>query len=158
MASRTLKNARQSFSIALPRVSGVLMLGVFSLNAYIGLKDTVLSKLQPTHEGINFFFALLDLAAASILIYYADGRRFWVLLGGVVWPVTYLVSLVVDLESRMCLFSGQNCFSSVYTSFEYLILGEARQGWLLWPYTMIVAILLLVLTIGLSIGYSLVAS
>lgn len=130
------------------------MLGVFSANAYIGLKDTELSKLQPIHEAANFVIALLDLVAASILLYYAGGKKSWVLLSGVCWPLAYLSSLFVDVESRMCLFSGQNCFTSVNTSFQYLILGERSQGWQLWPYTMSTTISILLLILVLSLAYA----
>lgn len=130
------------------------MLGVFTLNAYIGLKDTVLFKLQPTHQGFNLIIAAIDLAASSLLIYYSAGRRTWVLLAGVVWPVVYLFSLVADVENKMCLLSGQNCFASVQVSFRYLILGRLSAGWLLWPYTMMSVILLLSLVIVLSAIHS----
>jgi hypothetical protein len=143
--------------LLLPRISGVLMLGVFSLNAYIGLKDNVLFEFQPTHQGLNFIIAVIDLIATSVLIYYAEGRKLWVLLSGIVWPIAYLTSLFADVESRMCLFTGQNCFSSVSVSFQYLILGQASQGWLLWPYTMLSTISLLTFIIVLSL-ISLVAA
>ncbi len=129
------------------------MLAVFSVNSYIGLKDTELFKLQPIHETANFILALLDLIAAAILLYYSGGRRSWILLCGVAWPFAYLLSLIVDVESRMCLFSERNCFSSVNTSFRYLILGEHSQGWELWPYTMITAIVLLLLIVAFSFVY-----
>lgn len=130
------------------------MLGVFTLNAYIGLKDTVLFKLQPTHQGLNFIIAAIDLVASSFLIYYSAGRRTWVLLAGVIWPVVYLFSLLADVESKMCLLSGQHCFTSVEVSFQYLILGSLSAGWLLWPYTMISVILLLSLVVVLSAIHS----
>lgn len=148
-----MQQGRPNSSIIWPRLSGVLMLGVFSVNAYIGLKDTELSKLQPLHETANFVIAILDLVAASILLYYASGRRSWIFLSGVTWPLVYLLSLFADVESKMCLFSGQNCFSSVNTSFQYLILGERSQGWRLWPYSMITAIFLLSSIIALSTMY-----
>lgn len=126
------------------------MIAVFSVNAYVGLKDTELFNLQPIHEAANFILALFDLVAASILLYYSGGRRFWILLSGVGWPLAYLLSLMTDVESRMCLFSEQNCFSNVYASFRYLILGDHSQGWMLWPYTMITAIALLLLVVAFS--------
>lgn len=137
-------------NLILPRISGVLMLGIFTLNAYIGLKDTVLFKLQPTHQGLNFMIAAVDLVASSFLIYYSAGRRNWVLLAGVIWPVVYLFSLLADVESKMCLFSGQHCFTSVQVSYQYLILGRLSAGWLLWPYTMMSVILLLTLVVLFS--------
>lgn len=130
------------------------MLGVFSLNTYIGLKDTVMSKLQPMHQSANFVIATVDLVSASLLIYYGKGKRTWVLLSGVFWPIGYFLALFIDTESKLCLFSGQNCFKSVGVSFEYLILGSAAQGWLLWPYTMITVISLLTVILILSVVYS----
>lgn len=131
------------------------MLGVFSLNAYIGLKDTVLFKLQPTHQGLNFLIAAVSLVASSFLLYYSGGRRIWIVIAGVVWPLVYLLSLLADVESRMCLFSGQHCFTTVKVSFQYLILGRLSNGWLLWPYTMISVIVLLSLVVVLSAFYAL---
>lgn len=129
------------------------MLGVFSLNAYIGLKDSVLSKLQPAHQGGNFIIATVDIVSAAFLLYYGQGKRIWVLLAGVVWPMVYLFALWADVESRLCLFTGLNCFTNVQVSFEYLILGSANQGWRLWPLTMLTVILLLSATLALSLIY-----
>ena len=133
-----------------PRVSGVLMLGVFSLNAYVGMKDTTMFQLQPVHQGANFIIAALDFIAAAFLLYYGQGKRIWTLLAGVIWPAVYLFLLLVDIESRLCLFTGQHCFSSVKVSFEYLILGDSSQGWVLWPFTMPTAIVVLLVILVLS--------
>lgn len=134
----------------MPRISGVLMLGVLSLNMYIGLKDVVLFKLQPAHQAANFVIIVVDLIAASFLIYYGQGKRLWVALAGVLWPAVYLLVLLADIESRLCLFSGQNCFSSVQVAYEYLILGSVAQGWHLWPFTILTVISLLSVTLILS--------
>ncbi len=127
------------------------MLGVFSINSYIGLKDGVLAKLQPAHQGANFVMALIDLVAASILLFYGSGKRMWILLAGVAWPAAFLFFLLADVESRMCLFTNVNCFASVNDSFQYLILGNSSQGWLLWSYTIPTAIFFQLLIIGLSL-------
>ena len=126
------------------------MLGVFSLNAYVGMKDTTMFQLQPVHQGANFIIAALDFIAAAFLLYYGQGKRIWTLLAGVVWPAVYLFLLLVDIESRLCLFTGQHCFSSVKVSFEYLILGDSSQGWVLWRFTMPSAIVLLLIILVLS--------
>ncbi|MGH2639143.1 MAG: hypothetical protein ACRDF4_07695 [Rhabdochlamydiaceae bacterium] len=141
--------------ILLPRISGVLMLGVFSINSYIGLKDSVLSKLQPVHEIANFFIAVADLIAASILMSYGQGRFSLVFLSGFIWPVVFIVSLAADIETRMCLFTNVNCFASVSDAYEYLILGRASQGWKLWVYTFPTAISLLLAIIALTLVYTL---
>jgi hypothetical protein len=130
------------------------MLGVFSINSYIGLKDVELAKFQPLHSGGNLLMAILDLVAASILLNYGIGKRFWILLAGGVWPTAYLISLLADVESRMCLFSGTNCFATVQASYQYLILGQLNQGWLLWPFTIPTAIVLLLSTMIVSMLYS----
>jgi peptidoglycan/LPS O-acetylase OafA/YrhL len=126
------------------------MLAVFALNAYIGTKDTGLAQLQPSHEMANSFMAFLDLVSASLLLAIGRGRVRWVLLSGVVWPVVYLLSLVADIESRMCLFTGTNCFASVADSYQFLILGSIAEGWKIWRYTIPCAIALLTATILLS--------
>jgi hypothetical protein len=129
------------------------MMGVFSINAYVGIKDTALSKLQPAHETANFFLALFDVVSASILLAYGQGKTRWVFLSGVVWPAVYLLSIVADVESRLCLFSGTNCYASVGDAYRYLILGEIGEGWKLWKYTIPSAILLLVLVMVMSAVY-----
>jgi hypothetical protein len=141
--------------ILLPRFAGVLMLGVFSINSYIGLKDVALSKLQPAHEGANFLIAVIDLAAASLLLSYAQGKPVWIMMAGIVWPAVYFLSLAADIQSKLCLFTNVNCFASVQVAYEYLILGQASQGWVLWPYTFPTAIALFLLITGLSASYAL---
>ena len=137
----------------LPAISGVLLIGVFSLNAYIGMKDIGLSQLQPVHEAGNFLLALLDLAAAAILLAYGTGRVRWLFLSGIAFPAAYILSLVADVESRMCLFTGTNCFKTVNLSYRYLILGDASQGWELWKYTIPTAISLLLVAMCLTSVY-----
>jgi hypothetical protein len=146
--------ARKPLVDLLPRIGGVFMLGVFSVNSYIGLKDVELAQLQPLHLGGNLIMAIIDLVAASILLSYGIGKRFWILLAGAVWPAVYVISLFADVESRMCLFTGTNCFSSVEASYQYLILGQLTEGWLLWPYTILTAICLLLSTVLLSLLYA----
>jgi hypothetical protein len=141
----------------LPPASGVLMLAIFALNAYIGLKDTVLFKLQPAHQTLNFIIAAIDLLASAFLLYYLSGnQKYGILLAGVIWPVIYLLSLLADVESRLCLFTGNNCFASVQIAYEYLILGQSAQGWILWPFTMLSVISLLFAIIILSAIYLLI--
>jgi hypothetical protein len=127
------------------------MLGLFAANIYIGESDTVLVTLNTLHHDSNWLLALLDLIAAGLLIAYRPKSRLWVFLSGIAYPVAYLLLLFADVETDMCLFtphlaSGQ-CFSNPYVSFQYLILGNRNEGWLLWPYTIPTAIALLVATL-----------
>ncbi len=129
------------------------MLGVFALNAYIGAKDTSLAQLQPAHETANSLMAFLDLVSASILLAYGRGRVRLILLSGVVWPCVFLLSLFADIETRMCLFTGTNCFASVGDSYQYLIMGSIAEGWKLWKYTIPAALILLLFAALLSTVY-----
>lgn len=145
--------SKRQLAFLLPQAAGVLILGVFALNTYIGSFDVELFKLQPTHQAANFAMAVFDLVAASILIAYGSGKQLWVFLAGIAWPLTFLSFLFLDVETRLCLFTGVNCFSSVSIAFQYLILGQRSQGWALWPYTILSAIVLLILAISLSTAY-----
>jgi hypothetical protein len=139
--------------VFLAHVAGVLLLGVFAINAYIAAKDTSLSQLQPVHEIANSLMACLDLVSSSILLYYGRARIRAILLGGIAWPVAFLFSVFADIETRMCLFTGTNCFASVGDSYQYLILGSIAEGWKLWKYTIPTAIILLLLAALLSSIY-----
>src|SRR5579864_8639152 len=92
-------------SSAIPvRVAGILMLGVFAINVYIGLRDTNLIPApglgNVTHYYLNWLMALVDIIAAGVLSI-SPLRRMWVLLGGVVWPIVYVIGLAVDVQIRL---------------------------------------------------------
>ncbi|HVB12787.1 MAG TPA: hypothetical protein VNE86_06610 [Nitrososphaerales archaeon] len=156
---RFLKNPLRYLSrdsiLLLPSIVGVLMLGVFSINTYIGLKDVVISQLQPSHEAANALLAIIDFLAATILIIYGNKKPFWTTLAGIVWPATFLLFILADIESKLCLFTNVNCFATVGDSYRYLIQGQAAEGWKLWQYTMETALAFLFVVIGLSLSYDL---
>ena len=131
------------------------MLGVFSINAYIGLKDVVISQLQPSHEAANALFAIIDFVAATILIIYGNRKPLWTILAGIVWPVTFILFILADIESKLCLFTNVNCFATVSDAYRYLILGQEAEGWKLWPQTMETALVFLFAIVGLSLSYDL---
>ena len=131
------------------------MLGLFSINTYVGLKDVVISQLQPSHEAANALFAIIDLLAVTILIIYGNKKPFWTTLAGIVWPATFLLFILADIESKLCLFTNVNCFATVGDSYRYLLLGQAAEGWKLWPYTMATALVFLFAIVGLSLSYDL---
>ena len=127
------------------------MLGVFGINVYIGLYDTNLTQISPVHTELNWVIAVADLIAALFLLAKPRSLVFKT-LGGIVWPVVYVGSLFLDVETRMCLGAAQStCFSSVSDAYQYLILGSAGQEWVLWPYTIRLAIALAVIVLVLSV-------
>lgn len=135
----------------LTRIGGVLMLGVFGLNVYIGLYDTNLAQISPMHQQLNWVIAAADLIAALFLLV-KPRTMIFKLLGGIVWPIFFVGSLFLDVETRLCLGAPSNtCLPSVNDAYQYLILGSAGQEWVLWPYTIRVAISLAVITLVLSL-------
>ena len=135
----------------LARIGGVLMLGVFGINLYIGLYDTNLTQISPTHAQVNWVIAAADLIAALFLL--AKPRSLiFKSLGGIVWPVIYIGILFVDVETRMCLGAAANtCLPTVSDAYNYLILGSASETWVLWPYTIRLAISLALIVLVLSL-------
>ncbi len=127
------------------------MLGVFGINVYIGRYDTNLIQISPVHAEVNWLIAAADLLAVLFLL--AKPRNLiFKTLGGIVWPMLYVATLLIDVETKMCLGATANtCLPSVSDAYQYLILGSASQDWDLWPYTIRLAIALVVLTLVLSL-------
>jgi hypothetical protein len=135
----------------LVRVGGVAMLGVFGVNVYIGLYDTNLSLLSPLHWDLNWLIAVVDLTAAAILLV-KPGSTAWGSLAGIAWPVVYVANLLVDVETRLCLGNPASaCSPTVSDAYQYLIMGSASEEWVLWPYTIRLAIALAVLVLVLTL-------
>ncbi len=131
------------------RMGAVLLMGVFFVNVYLGLYDTNLSQFQVLHYYLNFAIAAVTLVA-SLILFARPKNTLWLSLAGIVWPVLYVASLAVNVESRLCLGTGTNCFATVNDSYQYLILNSPSAGWKLFPFTIPLAITLLVATVGLS--------
>ena len=130
-------------------ISGCLLLGGFAITTYIGIFDSNLLTYSMIHYYLNWASAAVDLIAAGFLFVRARSRL-WVILAGVVWPLVYFASLILDFETRLCLGSNINCWPSVADAYQYLILGSAAQGWTLWPYTIPLQIVLMSIAIVLS--------
>ena len=128
----------------------MLLLGVFFVNLYLALYDTNLNAFQPLHYYLNLLISITTLVASVFLFVWPKSARL-VSLAGIVWPLVYLGSLAVNVESRLCLGTGTNCFASVNDAFGYLILNEPSAGWKLFQGIIPIAIVLLVATIGLSL-------
>jgi len=129
------------------RLGGVVMLGVFGINVYIGLYDTSLAQLSPLHWELNWLIAVVDLVAAVVLLVQL---RNTILnsFAGIVWPVVYVANLLLDVETRLCLGTPvSTCSPTVSDAYQYLILGSASEEWVLWPYTIRLAIALVILTL-----------
>jgi len=140
----------------LSRISGILLLGVFAVNIYLGLYDTNLRQFNPTHYDLNWLIAIVSLIAGLILILRPKSKAL-LTLGGIVWPVVYVLSLGIDVETKLC--SGapsSSCWPSHTAAFDYLVLNysnipnAAGYGWKLAP-VMPVAILLLGIVFILSL-------
>jgi hypothetical protein len=123
-------------------ISGGLLFGGFLITTYIGLYDANLSTYSSLHYELNWTIAAVDLIAVGLLFLKRMSRT-WIFLAGVVWPLLYFASLVLDFETRLCLGSNINCWPSVADAYQYLILGSAVQGWTLWTYTIPLQIVLM---------------
>ena len=134
----------------LVRAGGIILLGVFGINLYIGLYDTNLSELSLLHSELNWLIAAADLIAA-IILFVKPGSLIWKSLTGIVWPIVYVANLFVDVETRLCLgSSASTCSPTVSDAYKYLILGSAGEEWLLWPYTIRLAIVLVIAVLILT--------
>ncbi|MCL5068346.1 MAG: hypothetical protein M1368_08355, partial [Thaumarchaeota archaeon] len=76
--------------------------------------------------------------------------KIWRSLCGIAWPLVYIISLFLDVETLLCLGTNLACWPSVTDAYDYLILGSKVEGWVLWPYTIRVAISILVIVIILT--------
>ena len=92
---------------SLSRISGVLLFGGFILTIYIGLYDANLSTYSISHYYLNWVIAAVDLLAV-VFLFVKGASKIWVLLAGIIWPLVYFASLVVDFETRLCLGSTLN--------------------------------------------------
>jgi hypothetical protein len=128
------------------------MLGVFGINVYLGLYDSNLQiAVNHLHYEINWVLAAADFLAAVFLLV-APRKLILKALGGILWPVVYIGSLFVDVETRMCLGApAKACFPSVSDAYQYLVLGSSAQGWAAWPYTIQLGISLAIITFVLSL-------
>lgn len=145
--SSNLASTQYALSDNLRKVGGVLMLGVFLINAYISLFDRTLAQYNRTHLYANWAIVAIDLVATLILLSkFLQGIR-WTIVSGIVWPLVYITSLGIDIEMDL---GVPKLWPTPFSSYQYLILGDPAQGWVLWKYTMPTAILLLVLIVALS--------
>lgn len=133
----------------LSRSAGYLLTLVFGFNVYIGLYDSTLNKLSPLHHSLNWGIAVVSLVAAIVLIL-RPSNEVWISLSGIAWPFVYIFSLLVDVETLLCLGASSGCWPTVRDAYDYLILGSRVEGWVLWPYTMRVIISILIIAIFLS--------
>jgi flagellar basal body-associated protein FliL len=139
---------KKNISVILSVVAGVLLAGTFAISVYIGLFDTTLAQANSLHEGLNWVIGALSLLAGVTLLLKSissPSNVRWRLVAGVVWPATYLVSLFFDVETKLCFGTGVQCWPSIADSYDYLILNQSVEGWVLFPYTIRILIVLLAL-------------
>jgi hypothetical protein len=139
----------------LTTAAGVVLIGAFALTVYIGLYDKNLSTYQPLHWDLNWVFAAADVVAAAFLIGFPR-KLFLVALGGVIWPILYVLALAIDVYTRLCLGGNQsNCWPSKTDAFDYLVLNRPNiagiYGWNLWQGTMPTILALLAIAFVLSV-------
>jgi hypothetical protein len=126
------------------------MLGVLGINVYIGLYDSSLQLVSPLHWDLNWLIAVIDLTAVVALLA-KPGSTFWKSLAGIVWPIVYVANLFIDVETRLCLgMPASACSPTVSDAYQYLILGNSTD-WVLWPYTIRLAIALAITALILSL-------
>lgn len=143
----------------LARIAGILLLGVFVINTYIGVFDSNLKGQLtnstggiPLHWYLNWVIAAITLVAAITLIS-SPLSSVWVTLSGIVWPIVYVGSLAFDVYTKLCA-GGGFCWPSRTAAFQYLILNNPNApggGWKLLPFTIPTAIGLMFIAWVLSI-------
>ncbi len=138
----------------LSRISGVLLIGVFAINAYIGADDKILQSAPP-HLYTNWALAAISLVAA-LLLFLKPKNMIMIGIAGVIWPILYVGSLAFDVATTLCFgLSNSFCWSSKTTAFDYLILNETnipgQQGWTLVQGVVPIAIVLLFVAFILSL-------
>ena len=132
-------------------IGGLALVGSFVNSIYVGLFDTTLAQEDPLHHDINWVIGIISLVAGIALLARPKSIPARI-IGGVVWPVLYLVSLAVDVQTELCFGTNVHCWPSVSDSYKYLILNQSVEGWVLSPYTMRILIALLVISIVLTVG------
>ncbi|MFI5450510.1 MAG: hypothetical protein ACHQ03_12180 [Candidatus Bathyarchaeia archaeon] len=142
-------------TLTLTRVSGILLIFVFAINMYLGIDDSNL-KMVMVHYDINWVIAAASLVGAVFLLLKPKSMIF-VLLGGIIWPILYAISLGVDVETKMCLGAPSTyCEPSHTAAFDYLVLNNANinipssYSWVAAP-VIPIAILLLAVVFILSL-------
>lgn len=138
-----------TFRNALARSAGILVMVVAVFNIYIALYDTTLVHLNSLHHNLNWLIAAISILAAIFLLA-KPSSKILVVFSGLAWPLLYILSLYLDFETKMCLGTNINCWPTVSDAYDYLILGSRLEGWALWPYTIRVVIVLLLLATILS--------
>jgi hypothetical protein len=128
--------------------AGASMFGAFAITAYIGLYDTTLAQEDPLHHELTWGLGIITLIAGIILIL-KPRSLVWRVITGVVWPSLYLLSLGFDVQTKLCFGTNVHCWPSVPDSYDYLILNERVEGWVLSPYTSRTLIGFLLVTIFL---------
>ena len=143
-------------TVVTTRISGILLFGVFAVNLYLGLYDTNLRQFNPLHYDLNWLIAVVSLIAGILLLLRPKSKA-WIMLGGVIWPLVYVVSLAVDVETKLCGGApSSSCWPSHTAAFDYLVLNYASipnaagYGWKLAP-VMPIAIALLFVVFVLSL-------
>jgi hypothetical protein len=141
---------------AFTRIAGILLIIVFAINVYLGLFDTNLRTLNMLHYDLNWLIAVASLVGALFLLLKPRSMAL-VTLAGVIWPIVYVLSLAVDVETNMCLGGpGSNCWPTHTAAFDYLVLNYSNIpnasgfGWMLAP-VMPIAILLLAIVFIISL-------
>jgi hypothetical protein len=133
------------------------MLGVFVLNVYIGLYDNIIRSVNVTHWYLNWLIAVVDIVAAAIL-FLKPLSTMWIALAGIGWPVVYVLSLGVDVYTKLCVGAPASTASTcasywpTHTSaFDYLIVNSKSAFWPLFQGTVPLIIVLLFLVFLFSI-------
>lgn len=128
---------------------------VFILNLYVGLADRnlfVQNIVITPHYYFNWMLTGLDISA-SALLFFAPFKNRLLILSGVIWPIAYIGTIGLDIGTRLCLLApSSTCFPTVVSSASYLLLGTSSfLTATIWPYTFILIITLLVLTMASTV-------
>jgi hypothetical protein len=135
--------------------AGATMFIVFVLNLYVGLVDQnlfVQNIVITPHYYFNWMITGIDIIASALLFFTRSKNRL-LILSGVIWPVAYIGTIGVDIGTRLCLGAPTTtCFPTVGSAASYLLFGTSSfLTATFWPYTFILIIILLMLTLSSTV-------
>jgi hypothetical protein len=139
--------------------AGTMLFFAFALNLYVGLVDR--NMIAPPnivitpHYYVNWIITVINVVCSGILFLSATNKKWLFAASGIVWPLFYIGLIVADIESKLCFgAAASTCFPSVASAEEYLLFGKSTVVTVyFWPYTFMVILILLVLSVALcSLG------
>jgi hypothetical protein len=135
--------------------AGSLMFVIFALNLYVGLVDRNLfippNTVVTPHYYLNWAITIVDAVSAAVL-FVKPTRNQLVALSGIIWPLVYIGSIAIDIESKLCIgAAASSCFPTISDAENYLLFGNSSLLVVyFWQYTFALILILLTIVVALS--------